>query len=326
VSKKPSVMDRAMLAVGIDSAVAAPSRPEAPKTAPGAFLGFMQKESEVARENETLRKELSAWDGAVPAKPLDPAFVKPSNWANRVEESFTDAAFSELKREIEEAGRNVQPIKVRPLPATDPQQYEIVFGHRRHRACLELGVPVWALIESLDDTAMFVEMERENRSRADLSPYEQGQMYVRGAFLFGSMRKLAEKIHRDVGTVSKASAIASLPESVLAAFPSRNEIQFRWSKPLADLQASSPKQLEERAAEITERRARGERLSAQQVFMALTGVQKVLLRPAREILVRGAHVATLSEAGGKVVVEFRQGALPTSRQDALVKAIESLFD
>jgi hypothetical protein len=30
--------------------------------------------------------------------------------------------------------------------AGDATRYEIVFGHRRHRACLELGLPVLAVL------------------------------------------------------------------------------------------------------------------------------------------------------------------------------------
>ena len=82
-----------------------------------------------------------------------------------------------LKSEMESAGGNVQAIKVRPIPGTEPQEYEIVFGHRRHRACLDLGLEVLATIESIDDKELFKEMDRENRQRADLRPYEQGLMY-----------------------------------------------------------------------------------------------------------------------------------------------------
>ena len=43
-TKKQSVMDRAMLAVVGDKPQPAAGRAEGAKTAPGAFLGFMEKE------------------------------------------------------------------------------------------------------------------------------------------------------------------------------------------------------------------------------------------------------------------------------------------
>jgi ParB family chromosome partitioning protein len=132
---------------------------------------------------EVVRADLVAvnaeWEGVLPSKKLDPKCVKPSKWANRHDKSFEGPEFAELKSEIESAGGNVQAIKVRPIPGSSPQEYEIVFGHRRHRACFELDIPVLATIESIDDKELFKEMDRENRLRADLRPYEQGLMYLR---------------------------------------------------------------------------------------------------------------------------------------------------
>jgi transposase-like protein len=41
----------------------------------------------------------------------------------------------------------------------------LIFGHRRHRACQDLKLPVLAAIwtEPLSDAALFAFMERENR-------------------------------------------------------------------------------------------------------------------------------------------------------------------
>lgn len=55
-----------------------------------------------------------------------------------------------------------------------------MFGHRRHQACLELGIPVLAVIwdKPLSAQAHFLAMERENRDRTDLSAYESGMSYI----------------------------------------------------------------------------------------------------------------------------------------------------
>lgn len=104
------------------------------KTGPGEMLAFrgqmLAAEGEVAR----LRDALQQFDGSLPTKKLDPATVVPSRWANRHDASFSTPDFIRFKADIEHAGGNVQPIVVRPLDA-DGQGYEIVFGHRRHRAC-----------------------------------------------------------------------------------------------------------------------------------------------------------------------------------------------
>lgn len=321
MSKKTSVRDRAMLAVTPATESPATARSEQPRTAPGAFLGFMQKESEVARENELLRKELQSWDGASAVRPLDPSLVDPGPYANRLEDSFQSDAFAAFKKEIESAGRNVQAIKVRPLPGTVPQRYEIVYGHRRHRACLELGFPVWAAIESMDDATSFTEMERENRQRANLSPYEQGRMYVRGLALFQSMRKLSEHIHRDVSDISKAVALASLPAEIVAAFPSPNDLQFRWAKPLADSHARNPAALKELAASVSQRRASGESMTPLAVFALLTGLKEASRSGARQLLLGGQVIGTVSDVAGKVTLTLYKGAVPADKLLGLEAAV-----
>jgi hypothetical protein len=94
-----------------------------------------QLESQTS-EIKHLSNEVSSWAGAAPAKKLNPALVIPSKWANRHSDSFNSPEFAELKADIQSAGGNVQAIKVRPISGTEPQTYEVVFGHRRHRACL----------------------------------------------------------------------------------------------------------------------------------------------------------------------------------------------
>ena len=204
---------------------------------------------------------------------LDPKTIRVSRWVNRHATSFEDANFEELKAEIQSAGGNVQPIKVRP--ASDPvgaERYEIVFGHRRHRACLELGLKVAAVVEEVDDQVLWSQMERENRSRTPLSAWEQGMMYQRAldAGLFPSLRQLAAAIGRDQGDVSKAITVANLPDDVVAAFNSPHEIRFADAKPLKDAVAQAPAAVAATAKELAKA---GERPAAK-VLQALTQAAK----------------------------------------------------
>ena len=80
----------------------------------------MTAQSAAVREAEGLRDQLAAFEGALPARRLDPRLVRASVWANRHEDALTGADFEQLKTDIEAAGGNVQPIKVRPLaPAAE---------------------------------------------------------------------------------------------------------------------------------------------------------------------------------------------------------------
>ena len=176
-----------------------------PKTAIGAMAQFTDRQSAAIQEATRLKEQLKEFEGSLPVKRLDPQAVVRSKWANRHELSFSDAEFEGLKADILAQGGNVQPIKVRPS-GDSPERYEVIFGHRRHQACLELGLPVLALIETLDDATLFVEMDRENRQRKDLRPYEMGVMYAKAldSGLFPSARKLADAVGIDLSQLGKS--------------------------------------------------------------------------------------------------------------------------
>ncbi|MDO8767356.1 MAG: ParB/RepB/Spo0J family partition protein [Burkholderiaceae bacterium] len=296
---KLSPREKAALATQMMNKVGAPSASPATSTeAPVRQINSVQiglamagqggKVAELEKqlhETETtvdaIRADLVAvnaeWHGVLPSKKLDPKLIKPSKWANRHDKSFEGPEFSALKTEMESAGGNVQAIKVRPIPGAAPQEYEIVFGHRRHRACLELGLDVLATIESIDDKELFKEMDRENRQRADLRPYEQGLMYARALDegLFSSQRKLAEDLGLQSSNVSTAINIARLPKFVLDAFGSPLDIQYRWSAPLNDAIKVDPDMVLSRANEVIASRVAGATISASHVYDRLIGSVKV---------------------------------------------------
>lgn len=308
------------------------------KTAPGTLMGFMANQSEAMKENERLREQAAVFENASPTRQLDPKKIGPSRWANRDAASFETAEFDALKTEISQAGGNVQPIKVRPIsrrtgtvdlegvgPSYPPSEYEfeIVFGHRRHRACLDLGLPVLALIESISDQELFVQMERENRNREDLSAWEQGLMYARALDqgLYPSNRQLATSIGRDLSDVGRALALARLPQAVIEAFRSPLDLQFRWAKPLNDIQQSDPELLLKRAKAL-----KGQNMSGKSTLEALIGTQGV--GPSyplsnTEVKLDGTVVATISTSPrGQVMVKFT-GLMSEDRRSKLAALIES---
>lgn len=222
----------------VDAGAAVPQIKPA-KTAPGIMAAHLAENEPIRIENKKLKEELKEqaekWDGVLPTKLLDPSMVVRSKWANRHELSFDTKEFKVLKADIKSQGGNVQPIKVRPINGRSGL-YEIIFGHRRHQACSELGLMVLTIIEDLDERELFIQMDRENRQREDLRPYEQGVMYAKALDdgLFSSMRKLAEEVGVEQGNMSKYIALARLPETVISAFESPLDLQQRWAKDLTD--------------------------------------------------------------------------------------------
>jgi ParB family chromosome partitioning protein len=311
-----------------------------PKTAPGSMLQFMSSQSAAIKEAEDLRDQLKAFDGATPVKLLPAQEVRASRWANRHAASFENTDFAELKTEIEAAGGNVQPIRVRPIGTVlngstpppgqgDAARYEVVYGHRRHRACLELGLPVRALIEDASDQELFEAMERENRGRKNLSAWEQGCMYRQALDegLYPSLRKLSEALQVDVSLVSKSVALARLPGAVVDAFPSPIEIQFRWAQPLGEALQKDPDGVIARAVQL---KASGAGLAAAQVFEALVAPEAKALNgstPQVMVLGRGQKKgATLSvDARGGVQLKFAPGVVSEQRRKELAKLIEEFL-
>lgn len=309
------------------------------KTAPGSMAIFMASQSAAVKEAEELRARLKAFNGALPVRSLDPLTVRPSRWANRHEHSFADAAFAELKTDIASAGTNVQPICVRRLQGVlngstpaEQGEYELVFGHRRHRACLELGLPVQAVVAELSDQQLFESMERENRARKNLSAWEQGMMYRRALEegLYPSQRRLAESLSVDVSLVSKSLSLARLPDTVVGAFGSPLEIQFRWAQPLAEALQKDPEGVLARAARL---KAAGAVLPAAQVLATLIGgpgpgVLNGSTPAAAEKLIKGTagRQAVLARDGqGRVVLRFGPGALSEAAEAEVAAFVEKLL-
>jgi ParB family transcriptional regulator, chromosome partitioning protein len=315
--------------------VADPIDPAKSKTAPGTMMSFLTAQSTVMVEAEALKERVKTLEGESPLRKLDPLTIKASKWANRHEASFLTAEFQELKAEIAAAGGNVQPIKVRPVqvlngstPPTDAA-YELIFGHRRHRACLDLGVSVLAAVEEASDVSLFEQMERENRGRKNLSPWEQGTMYRKALDdgLYSSLRRLAESLGVDVSLVSKSVSLARLPEPVVAAFQSPLDIQFRWAAPLAEAMQKDPDGTLERARTLAG--ARGD-LNAAGVFSKMIGLPDPVLNGSTPVTLAiskaGKVVAKLTaDSKGRAVVRFETNAFPDSKRKALVKVIEDFL-
>jgi ParB family chromosome partitioning protein len=315
-------------------------------TAIGMHAETVYKDRKISAENEALRVELAGWAGATPAQKLDPKLVKPSKWANRDERSFQGKEWDAFKEEISSAGGNVQPIRVRGvlqentsqaatsaggvLPENTPHHaYEIVFGHRRHRACLELGISVFALIEAATDKELFEAMDRENRQRADLTVYEQGEMYRRALDdgLYPSLRKLAESLGVHVGNASEAIRIAKLPEPVLDAFESRLDIQRRWAVPIAEVVQKDPDYVLALAKAIELERAQGQDVKSADVFKRLTtpsGLPAGVAPVKRAVPLSGRAKLQVTSVGTKYKFELDllDAAMAERVEAAIVKAVK----
>ncbi len=326
--------------VGVKSAAPEVLRePGKPFTGVGSVMAAITREAEISQELvgvkdklQMANSKLADLDGAVLVRSVDPKTIRRSQWANRNEAEFGTVEFQQLKEEIASAGGNVQPIKVRVVAdqagVIDGQSpaYEIVYGHRRHQACLELGLSVSTIVvEKMNDRALFEAMDRENRGRKNLSAWEQGRMYEEAVRtgLYPSLRRLAETLGVNSSDASRAVQLAKLPKELVAAFSTPLDLQVRWAKPLTDTLQRDPEGVLTRAREAA---GLGGHRSAADVFARL--IAKPDKAQAREIAINSGKkklaVMTIA-ANGKVSVDFESGVIPASQQEALVKLLKSFL-
>jgi ParB family chromosome partitioning protein len=299
----------------------------APRTGPGQMLQFRGQMLAVESELASLRERLQAHEGALPTRKLDAGNVLPSRWANRHADSFANADFLGLKHDIERAGGNVQPISVRPL-AEQPGRYELIFGHRRLRACAELRLPVLAMIDTtpMTDAELFSAMDRENRERADLSPFEQGTMYRRALDekLYPSNRRLAESLGVSHTWVANVLLVADLPSPVVACFRSPLDIQHRHARVIGAALAQDRPGVLRRAEEVREQASA---LAPAAVVAALLGTTAARTAPlSGAVTVSGRPVGRWArDKSGNLSLQLQAAELAEVDPALLLAAIARLL-
>lgn len=197
---------------------------------------------------------------------LDPKNIFPSTWATRTDLSGPE--FEALKADIQSSGGNVVPIKVRPAYVIEGE-FDIVYGHRRHQACRELGLDVLALVEAMNDFQLVTEMDRENQFRKDPSAYERGTFFAmaldRG--LFPSARKMVEQLAINQVLAAKLLSLARLPKQILSAFHQPSRIKENWVNKIVNRLTKDPDAMLARARVLTEAK---KKMTAAQIYSELT--------------------------------------------------------
>src|SRR3984957_19430133 len=217
-----------------------PRAPSLPGAKPYVAEAGQRLAEGLREENQRLRAERAA--GMLVLR-LDPKRVRATQFINRHERAFleSDPKFIELKDSLRLNGQE-QPIRARSVTGDAAADFEIVSGHRRHRAALALDAEVeggFLLLALLDGKAaesrdLVLKMYRENEERADLSAFEKGAMFRQWLFrgVFAAQGQLAGAIGVSDATVTKYLQIAELPSSVVAAFSAPRDIAVRWSHDL----------------------------------------------------------------------------------------------
>jgi ParB family chromosome partitioning protein len=153
---------------------------------------------------------------------------------DRMGEELSVASCNNLIRSIEKNGQR-HPVLGRLLSRFDEHEVELIYGARRLFVARHLGVPLLVDVRDITDQVALVEMDIENRVRADISPYERGISYrkwLRSGF-FDSQTELARSLGISEAQVSRLLRFADLPAAVVGAFGSPSTIREEWAVALA---------------------------------------------------------------------------------------------
>jgi ParB family transcriptional regulator, chromosome partitioning protein len=296
-----------------------PVTPSAPRPAgPMSFVARagQQAAGGLAAEIERLKAERSA--GLVILR-LDPSSIGLTEFANRHERSLTttDETFRAFKDNIRLHGQDT-PVRVRPGSPGGKTAYELVEGHRRHAAILQLnkeiegGFPILARLDAKASDAkdLVLKMYRENAEREDLSAFEIGGMFAQWlrSRLYKSQREISAATHLHETTVGQYVAIADLPAEVIAAFRDPRMIAVRWSKDLAKACRDRLKVVLSRAAKLAKS---DPPLAAEAVYRALTAMPTSDGKPRRSKLSESVKVDdkvlfTIALKGGRLSLNPKQ--------------------
>jgi ParB family chromosome partitioning protein len=287
------------------------------------MLGLMDADVRARELAERVKAlESSAGDRQIA---LDPKRVRVSRFANRNEASFATAEFEELRQSIRATKGNQVPVIVRPVEGDPKADFEVVYGHRRRQACLDVGCALQAIVQPLGDLELFLLMSTENFFREDLSPYEAGCTYglaIREG-LFATQTQLAEHLGKTAAHVSQSIRVADLPAEVVGAFSSPLEIQVRWAIALhSELERDSAGVLG-RARELAADR---EGRSAAETFRTLLPRAKSSKTKVLPVVVKGKSLGTIEVArNGAVGIRLSRGVVKAERLPDLQKLLATFL-
>lgn len=289
-----------------------PPRLESSMPAPAKMMDYAAKPDEKKKEKlEGLSRR------ATQVRKLDPNQVRRSTFANRHPDEFETKEYRHLKEDIEATGGNSVPGKVRKLYGADEGSFEIIYGHRRHQACLELGLPFLAEICDADDRTVFEEMSRENLHRKDPTPWDWAQHYALGIkAIYKTQEELCEANRKSKAHVSQALQLADLPVEVIEAFPSPLALQLSWGAVLQNALRTNRAAVLRKAAEL-----KGSNRKAAEVYRELIGSRERKAKVA-ELKVQGREVGSVSWKAGVVQIKLKQRTLDAEHLHELKKVLE----
>lgn len=155
---------------------------------------------------------------------LDPNDCRPWAYADRPEEEMGN--IDELAESIKLHGQQ-EPILVRQaVNSSGDYDYEIIFGNRRWRACLQADVKLIAIVKPLSNQQAALYQKEENENRKDLSDLSRAKSYKTqlDAGIFNSEKELSDILGISKQNLNDIMAYTRLPAELIDVLPHLNTI------------------------------------------------------------------------------------------------------
>ncbi|HGT2643484.1 TPA: ParB/RepB/Spo0J family partition protein [Legionella pneumophila] len=151
---------------------------------------------------------------------VNPEECEPWKYANRQEGELgdIDGLIDSIK-----SNKQLQPALVRNHPNPYGKiKYEVIFGRRRHIACIRLGIPFLVIRKDIPNVQdAIASQDAENKLRNDVSNYSNAMLYKRllSDNVFKTEKELSEKLRISYSTFNELMAYSKIPEDIVGAIP-----------------------------------------------------------------------------------------------------------
>ncbi|MCP3679752.1 MAG: ParB/RepB/Spo0J family partition protein [Gammaproteobacteria bacterium] len=171
---------------------------------------------------------------------IDPKVCEPWQYANRQENELGD--MEALKQSIQNH-QQLQPALVRPHPSPhDSIQYEIIFGRRRHIACLQLDIPFLVIRKNMPNVEeAILAQDAENKFRQNVSDYSNAKLYEKllKDKVFPSQKALAKTLNLSPTSFTELMAFTKLPNELVEQLPNVHTLSKSFVTRMVSISAIS---------------------------------------------------------------------------------------
>ncbi|POR10827.1 ParB N-terminal domain-containing protein [Diaphorobacter sp. LR2014-1] len=239
---------------------------------------------------------------------LSPLQVRRGVMANRLPDFFSSPEFLDLKRRIQESGGNNQPAMVVDTGEVDEKGehiYEIIYGHCRHEACLQLShemingqqkmYPFLAQIMHKDTplTVRAALTHSENAGRTSTTGWENAKWYAQliQTKVYSTCRALAYSIGENENAVSRYVRIVdSVDPRIMELVNDERNLSLTSLEKLSKLKQKDEALYESRIQELLKP---GTKLNCDVLFKALLAPVAVIPEAGADESIVGKDGSTL---------------------------------